>query len=306
MHRFHSIDKNSKSVRKFSVRFFCGLLFSCVMSQLAAQDTDLGLVTAKDLPRRTLTAAPVALWDEARHITRSVLYGVGYTNLYDTYLSPLEYQGLELRISREAGRTVRRNPLLSTQSCFNGHLGFGTSPAGNNRMVSGMVNWTYAIHYRFQPAANFKILTGGAIDLNGGFFYNLRNGNNPASARVFANLDASVMGIWNFKIRRYPMQLRYQAQLPVVGARFSPHYGQSYYELFMLGNRSGMIRCTSLHNAFSLRQRLTLDFPVRRSTLRVSYVADLDQSHLNNLRTHSYSHCVLIGFVRDLYKLPTL
>ena len=289
-----------------TVRFFCLLLLSCVAGSLAAQHTDLVKVAEADLPRRTLTTAPAAPWDEARHITRSVLYGVGYTNLFDTYLSPLEYRGMEFRIAREAGRTVRRNPLLSTQSCFNGHLGFGTSPAGNNRMVSGMVNWTYAIHYRFQLAPNFKLLTGGAIDLNGGFFYNLRNGSNPASARAFAALDASVMGVWNFKIRRYPMQLRYQAQLPVAGARFSPQYGQSYYELFLLGNRSGMIRFTSLHNAFSLRQRLTLDFPVRRSTLRVSYVADLDQSHLNKLRTHSYSHCFLIGFVRDLYKLPTL
>ena len=244
--------------------------------------------------------------EQARQITRSVTYGAGYTNLYDSYLSPYEYRGVELRVAREAGRTLRRNPQLHSQSYFHGHFSSALSPAGNNRMVSGQVTWTYALHYALPITPHFQLQAGGAIDLTGGFFYNLRNGNNPASARAFANLDASLQALWQFHIRRSPVQLRYQAQLPVSGIRFSPHYGQSYYELFMLGNRSGMIRYTSLHNAFSLRQRLTFDFPVRRSTLRLSYEADLDQSRLNGLRTHSYSHCLLVGFVRELYKLPTL
>lgn len=243
---------------------------------------------------------------QARHITRSVLYGVGYTNLYDTYLSPYEYPGPEFRILREAGRTLRRRPRVNTQSLFSGHFGVGSSPAGNNRMISGMLSYSYGLQCRFRPVPALTLLAGGSADVSGGFYYNLRNGNNPASARVFATLSATGAAVWKFRIRRTPLQLRYQAWLPVAGIRFSPHYGQSYYEMFMLGNHSGMIRFTSLHNAPSLRQFLTFDIPVRRSTLRVSYLCELDQSHLNHLHTHSYSHTFLIGFVRQLFKLPSL
>ena len=39
-------------------------------------------------------------------ITRSTLYGIGSTNILDTYLSPMEYKGAELRILRENRRAT--------------------------------------------------------------------------------------------------------------------------------------------------------------------------------------------------------
>lgn len=32
-----------------------------------------------------------------RYVTRATMYGVGYTNVFDTYLSPQEYKGIEFR-----------------------------------------------------------------------------------------------------------------------------------------------------------------------------------------------------------------
>ena len=40
-------------------------------------------------------------------ITRSTLYGIGRTNILDTYLSPMEYKGSELRILRENRRGTK-------------------------------------------------------------------------------------------------------------------------------------------------------------------------------------------------------
>ena len=119
--------------------------------------------------------------------------------------------------------------------------------------------------------------------------------------RAFINLDASAMAIWHAKIKNYPLTFRYQVNVPVVGAMFSPHYGQSYYEIFTLGNSDGVIQFTSLHNQPSVRQMLSIDFPVRYAKLRFSYMADLQQSDVNNIKTHTYSHVFMVGFVKDLY-----
>ena len=166
-----------------------------------------------------------------------------------------------------------------------------------------MVNWNYGLHYQFRITENFKLLAGALADINGGFVYNLRNTNNPASARAFINLDASGMAIWHTKINKYPLTLRYQVNLPVLGIMFSPHYGQSYYEIFTLGNSSGVVRFTSLHNQPSVRQWLSIDFPIRYTKMRISYVADLQQSDVYGIKTHTYSHVFMVGFVKDLYRI---
>jgi hypothetical protein len=237
-----------------------------------------------------------------RYVTRATMYGIGYTNVFDTYLSPQEYKGIDFRISRE---TMRMTKLLdgnvSVQNFFQANIGYTHNHAENNNTFNGLVNWNYGLHYQFRITENFKLLAGALADINGGFVYNLRNTNNPASARAFINLDASAMAIWHAKIKNYPLTLRYQVNVPVVGAMFSPHYGQSYYEIFTLGNSDGVIQFTSLHNQPSVRQMLSIDFPVRYAKLRFSYMADLQQSDVNNIKTHTYSHVFMVGFVKDLY-----
>ena len=42
-----------------------------------------------------------------RYITKATLYGAGFTNVYDTYLSPQEYKGGEFRILRETMRMTK-------------------------------------------------------------------------------------------------------------------------------------------------------------------------------------------------------
>ena len=99
------------------------------------------------------------------------------------------------------------------------------------------------------------------------------------------------------------MVLRYQVNVPMIGLMFSPHYGQSYYEIFSLGNSSGVIQFTSLHNQPSLRQMLSVDLPIGYTKMRFSYLADLQQSNVNGIKTHTYSHVFMVGFVKDLYRI---
>ena len=83
-----------------------------------------------------------------------------------------------------------------------------------------------------------------------------------------------------------------------MGVMFMPEYGQSYYEIFSLGQADGVINFTSLHNQPSLRQMLTADFPVGKATMRFAYVWDAQQAKVNDIKVHNYSHPFMIGLVK--------
>lgn len=231
-------------------------------------------------------------------VTRATLYGLGFSNLLDTYLSPQEYTGIDFRLSRESVRKSRWEN-ISQQTFFQGNLSYTHNQIDNNSTISALANWNYALHYNFPITENFKLLAGGLLDINGGFVYNMRNGNNPAQARAYANIGASGMALWDVKIKNYPITLRYQLNLPLMGIMFMPQYGQSYYEIFSLGHADGVINFTSLHNQPSLRQMLTADFPIGKARMRFAYVWDAQQAKVNNIKVHSYSHTFMIGFVKQ-------
>lgn len=237
-----------------------------------------------------------------RHVMRSVMIGAGHNNTFETYLSPLEYEGPEVRFAYETMRMTRlMDGNVSAQNLFQLHASYTENISQTNHTYGGLVNWSYALHYQFRPAKGLKILFGPMLDLNAGVVYNRRNSNNPAQAKAYGGLGASGMLIYRFRIKNYPLTVRWQANLPLLGVMFSPEFGESYYEIFSLGNGGRNVVFTSLHNNPSLRQLLTLDFPVGKTVMRVGYVCDLQQAKVNNLKSHTYSHDFMIGVVRNLY-----
>ena len=243
--------------------------------------------------------------DPTRRVTRATLYGVGTANVFDTYLSPQAYKGIDFRISRESLRMLRRGggDKWSRQVFFQADLGYTHNKVDNNNTLSMLANWNYGLHRHFPLTHNLRLLAGGVADLNGGFVYNLRNGNNPAQARAYINLDASGMLLWDLRLAQRPLQLRYQLNLPLVGLMFMPEYGQSYYEIFSLGHADGVVNFTSLHNQPSLRQMVSADYPVGKLKMRLAYIWDAQQAKVNGIKTHSYSHVFMVGFVKEFYLL---
>ncbi len=250
-----------------------------------------------------MSCAEVLAQDSLSHdkyIVRSVMVGAGKTNVYDTYLSPLEYRGPELRFMHESMRMTRlMGGRVSAQRIVQVNASSTDNISKSGKSYSGMFNWTYALHYQYNVDDRLKILFGPMLDLNGGFIYNTRNSNNPAQAKVYGSIDASAMAIYKLRIGRYPMTLRYQANIPFIGLMFSPEYGQSYYEIFSLKHSGNNVLFTSFHNAPTVRQMLTLDFPIGKTIMRVGYLYDIQQAKVNNLKSHFYSHNFMIGFVRN-------
>ncbi len=57
--------------------------------------------------------------EQSRLVTRATMYGVGFTNVFDTYLSPQEYTGIDFRVSRESMRMTKwMDGKLSLQRTF--------------------------------------------------------------------------------------------------------------------------------------------------------------------------------------------
>ena len=107
---------------------------------------------------------------------------------------------------------------LSLQSFFQADLGYTHNKVDNNNTFSALANWNYGLHYNFPVTSNFKLLAGGLADLNGGFVYNLRNTNNPASARAYINLDASGMAIWDLSHQKLSAYITLSGQPALNGS----------------------------------------------------------------------------------------
>lgn len=235
---------------------------------------------------------------EGRDVVHGVMVGIGRTHQYDTYLSPLEYAGPQLSFLRE---TLRMTHLcggrVSFQTLLDGAISSTDNPAATATDLGGRIGYDAGWNRHWQPLPNLRVMAGGMVGADVGVLYNTRNGNNPAQARLGADVSASVGGIYGFHVRRTMFTVRYQAVLPLVGCAFAPHYGQSYYEL-SLGDYSGNVAMVYPGNAFALRQLLTVDIPVRRYSLRVGYLSENRQSHLHKICTHDISRSFLIGVVR--------
>lgn len=250
----------------------------------------------------TILLCLCSLSASAQEVSHALTIGVGTNHAYDSYLSPMEYAGTELRIQRETFRkTGLKEGNVFYQTQLNAHASMGESkPSRNGKMYEGLVNWNMGWLYQWKLNEKFSLLAGPMADLNAGVFYNRRNSNNPAQAKVYANADISGMAYYHFRLFQHPFRLRYQLSVPILGCMFSPEYGESYYEMFELGKGGWHNVClTTPFSQPSLKQSLFLDFTLHSTNIRVGYIGDIQQSKVNKLSSHTYSHALMVGIIRN-------
>ncbi|EJX10233.1 hypothetical protein, secreted [gut metagenome] len=229
------------------------------------------------------------------------LYGVGHNHVLDTYLSPLTYQGLSLILWHRSERTVRWNPKrITIQGSFGGDLSYLKTPVDNDKAWDG--NFTAAVgwYYHWHPTRQLQLAAGGFANLGLGFTYLLKNSNNPAQARAHIDLGCSGIAEQQFRLWNRPFAARLQMDLPLIGAMFSPNFGQSYYEIFSLGHYDHNICLTHPFNAPTVRWEATLHCSIGKATVTAGYLGDILQSKVNNLKHHAWKHYFVIGYVRRL------
>lgn len=234
----------------------------------------------------------------------NLLVGMGYTNQYDTYISPLEYRGPQLDILWDSEHFLKRDikayrtQAVSFQSLFDLQMHTSASDASTLRMYGADIHYDAGWYYNWLSVApGLRLKAGGQVGGTLGGLYSHHSSNNPANAHAAVRLSASIGAQYVLPLRHTTLTFRYQADLPVLGAAFSPDYGQSYYELSKYGYCHN-ICVTSPFNAFSIRQLATIDIRLKHGALSVGYKADIRQAKLNHLRQHQYAHSLMIGWTK--------
>lgn len=226
-------------------------------------------------------------------VNNSTSLGIGTANLYDTYLSPLEYKGTSYRLLNERmKKTSWFKNRFSWQQFIEVEFASIENPAKNAREYSLLAGYSWGGHYNLIKTDKFRFSAGGSWSLNGGVLYNQRNSNNPASARAYSNINLSAIAFYEWK----KIMFRGQLDSPLMGVLFSPEYGQSYYEI-SLGNSVKVVNFASLHNQRALRTYLTADIPVSKYSIRFGYLGAFYQTKVHNIQTHNYTNSFIIGLV---------
>lgn len=235
-----------------------------------------------------------------RITTASYMLGVGGTRVLDTYLSQEHFSGIGLSYLASTQRHKigkKWNTLMEHQATFS----TVHDRSDDTKEIQGDYTFFWGRLRRWDLFGNRLLIeVGGMAVGNIGFIYNTSNGNNPAQARVSLNIMPTATATYRFNLWNKNMALRYETQLPLMGIMFSPNYGQSYYEIFSEGNYDHNIVPTTFISAPTMRHMVTADVNIsRRFTLRVGYLGDLQQSSVNNLKTHIYTNRLMFGVVKQ-------
>ena len=229
---------------------------------------------------------------------------VGAARMLDTYLSPLFYNGTHTGLAWEHQQATGFNPerwvrQLELQLDYN----ITHNPAGNHDNHALLMQGRWSLMWRKQVATpGLQIIVGPETALRGGVLYSGHNSNNVVSARVHWHVGATAQAVYNMRIGRLPVTLRYQVVLPVAGIFYSPEYGESYYEMYV-GNREGLAHFACWGNRFDMENLITADLHIGATVLRLGYRNRFATSWVNELSVRERNHALVIGIGGEILSL---
>lgn len=231
--------------------------------------------------------------EKIKTVNSATVIGVGHMSLTDTYLSPLQYTGTNISIMNEKmGRTKLFDNRLLLRQQFYISTAFTKNPTSSASEYYGDISYNAMGFYPVWKWKNLRLLAGGGIDASLGGIYNTRNSNNPGSLKTSINLELGAMAIYSLK----GLTFRWQLTSPFAGMFFTPGYGQSYYEIFSLGNGKGTVQFATFNNYLALQNYFTVDVPISKVTLRTGYLGNYYRTDINSLDTKIVSHQFVVGF----------
>jgi hypothetical protein len=234
-----------------------------------------------------------------RPVSSAFMVDGGSSHLLDTYLSPLKYTGWHVGFSYERNQAMKFSPEKWRQQLMLGiEYNDGSNPAKNASLLYGNLAASWSMSRLWRLPYRLRVSVGGFVGGNLGMMYNDRNGNNPASVKADIDLGLTAALGWNFKVKKLPVNLRWQTSMPIVGAFFSPEYDELYYEI-SLGNKHGLAHFAYPGNMFRWDNLVTADLGLGTSSLRVGFRSQIYSSEVNHITTRNFSYAFVLGVVTD-------
>lgn len=240
-----------------------------------------------------------------RPVISAFTVDLGGASVLDTYLSNIRYTGVNVRLGYERLQAMKFNPDKWIMQLETGvDYSPAKNPAGNHTIHTLMADFKWGMMHRWRmpQVDGLQLFGGGSTQLRGGALYAPANSNNVVSVKINWSLDLTGMAVYNRKIGRLPVTFRYQATLPVLGAFYSPDYGESYYEMYV-GNHSGLVHFGWIGNHFTMHNLLTADMHFGKTTLRVGYRGVIETSWINNLNTQIFRNSLVLGLCGEWMSL---
>ena len=241
--------------------------------------------------------------DDQKYLLTSKTNTYGFTilSLTDPYLSPLTYTGNGVQFEHESRRffTVTGTN-ISMQSKFQLEGGILLNPPQTSSMTYLAMDYSWGMHYHFRPMKGLKLLVGGTWDAGVGYKDVPRNVNNPGNIDLATNLNLSGIALYDIPLSRRTLRLQLAVETPLIGWMYVPLAGASYYEMFSLGNLSGISHFSSVFNKRGINPKLTVDVPFKQSVWRVGFGIQKLQYTANNMVFDKTEMSVIIGTTFDM------
>lgn len=242
-----------------------------------------------------MSVLSVSAQDLLRPVSSTWALEIGSTQLADTYLTPLKYNGLHLGLGYQRAQAMRFCPQRWLNALrFRLEFDRAKNHAGNSVMYSAGINAGWSMVYGWDLPYEIKLRAGGAVDAELGALLLARNSNNPAQARASLTVGPEIDAYWLRKIWGVGINMR----SPLIGAFFSPDYGELYYEI-SLGNHKNLVHCAWPGSFRRLTADIFVDIRPSATAVRIGYRADLLSFRANGLTGRSLTHSAVIAITCD-------
>lgn len=264
-------------------------------------------MTLAGLPHRALALPTDSIREESgirvqRHEPGNVLTAVyaleaGGEHAFSTYLSPLSHTGSTFAISGQWSRPFA-TPLWDMDIKVRARIGLLKNPTRNASMDDLGISLSWQANRAFSPLGGLTLKAGAGVMIDAGALYLPRNSNNPVAARAWGGLTLNGSARYDLRLWGKTFRLLDEVSLPSLGVFFSPHFGQSYYEIY-LGDDSGLARCGWWGNHFAIDNLVAVEIPVNATRLRLGYRLNVMNSVASDIHSRITTHSLVLGISTD-------